>query len=114
MNLEVADFKTIGETSLRQSEHRLAKEKDSCEEFNREVARLEAQTVQLYGFAALAAKREPDIDRTAQLWEVMVGVCEAFARYIGELSKKHPHCPVTFDRILDIRNRCQKMKDLHR
>ena len=85
-----------------------------CWEFDLEVARLESQLVQLYSLAAIMARREPEMGKTAELWDTMANVCDAFAKRVRELCLEHPACQASYDKILDIRNACVELRDLHR
>ena len=86
---------------------------DLCYEFDAEVSRLEGQTIQLYGVAALAAKREPESEKVAEIWKTMVSICDEVAARINKLCAQHPACSASHDRILDLRNKCARLMELH-
>ena len=86
---------------------------DLCYEFDAEVSRLEAQTIQLYGVAALAAKREHDVAKVAEIWKMMVSICDEVASRMNKLCAQHPACTASHDKILDLRNKCARLMDLH-
>jgi hypothetical protein len=114
MLLDVADFQTITDSALKTFDERVATaDPGVCWEFNLEVARLESQVVQLYGIAALLANREPDIDKVGEIWSAMISVCDAVAKKIHALCVEHPFCVASHDKILDIRNKSARLRDLH-
>jgi hypothetical protein len=70
---------------------------------------LEAQLVSLYRLAAATAKAEESVDKVAQIWELMVGISDAFAKEISSL-----HTSASLDKVLDIRSQCEELRNLHR
>ena len=114
MTLEAKDFEAITDSAIKAFDERVASvNPDICWEFNIEVSRLESQVIQLYGIAALLAKREQDLAKIAEIWGSMIGVCDMVAGKIRELCSEHPYCSASHDKILDIRNKCQRLSDLH-
>jgi hypothetical protein len=115
MILEAKDFGTIADSALKLFDERVANVDPSiCWEFDIEVARLESQVVQLYGIAALLARRELELERIAEIWDAMISVCDAVAGKIQTLCAEHPFCVASHDKILDIRNKSARLRDLHR
>lgn len=70
---------------------------------------LETQLISLVGTAAKLSKAESDIDKVAQIWEVMVGICDEFAKQIRFI---YPEA--SLDRVLDARTHCEELRDTHR
>jgi hypothetical protein len=114
MEFNVADLEILKDSALKSFAEGVATaDPDVCWEFNLEVGRLESRVLQLYGMAALIAKREPDVAKVAELWRGMVDVCDAIAEKISELCKEHPYCMASHDKILDVRNKCARLAELH-
>lgn len=44
----------------------------------------------------------------------MISVCDAVAARMQTLCMEHPFCVASHDKILDIRNRSTRLRDLHR
>jgi len=114
MELDIADINKINESALKTFDESIATaDPGLCWEFNEAVARLESQLTQLYGIVVLALKREEDLSLIAKTWGGMVGICDHVARKIGALAQRHPACAVSHDKILDLRNRCERLRNLH-
>jgi hypothetical protein len=114
MVLNATDFEAITDSALRLFDQRMAVvDPDICWEFDMEVARLESQVIQLYGIAALLAQRETELDKVAEVWNAMISVCDAVANKIQTLCFEHPFCVASHDKILDIRNKSARLRDLH-
>lgn len=114
MVLDQSDFKALADTAIQRfAEGVAAADPAICWEFDMEVARLESQVIQLYGISVLLAKREPDLDGVAEVWRGMILVCDTVSQKIRELCRKHPACAASLDRILDIRNKAARLRDLH-
>ena len=114
MVLDTKDFQTITDSALKLFDERVATADPSvCWEFDIEISRLESQVVQLYGIAALLARREPEIEKVAEIWGAMIQVCDTVARKIQTLCVEHPMCMASHDKILDIRNKSARLRDLH-
>lgn len=114
MQFNVDDLEVLKDSALKSFEVGVATaDPDVCWEFNLEVGRLESQVLQLYGMAALIAKREVEMEKVAELWSGMVKVCDEIAAKINELCREHPYCMASHDKILDVRNRCARLAELH-
>jgi hypothetical protein len=110
MVLEAADFQALTDSALQLFDERIAA---ADSEFEIEVARLESQVVQLYGIAALLARREMDLEKIGNTWAAMISVCDTVAQRIQALCAGHPFCVASHDKILDIRNKAARLRDLH-
>ncbi len=114
MTLELSDLASIKETALKHFEARVAKADPSKpSEIECEAARLESQLEQLYSFTALLARREHDMERTAELWADLVKTCDQFAGRIFRLAEQHALNLSANDRILDIRSAAEELRALH-
>lgn len=110
MVIETNDFQTITASALKLFEERVATAEEA---FELEAARLESQVVQLYAIAALLARREPDLDKVAAIWDAMILACDAVAEKIQALSVEQPFHSAAYDKILDVRNKATRLRDLH-
>ena len=114
MILDSADLDVIKDSALKKFDERIAKtdptDRDMIE---REACRLESQLEQLYSFTALMARREPDMARTAELWQRLVRICDVFAARVFELSQRHASGMAAYDNILDIRSDAEELRALH-
>jgi hypothetical protein len=114
VTLEIEDLDEIKKSALETFSERVASVDFGISgEVDLEVARLESQLLQLYAIAAIIARREESLERTAQVWDAMVSICDAFAAKISELCQEHPACRASHDKILDVRNKCARLRDLH-
>ena len=114
MVLNPTDFKAITDSALKLFDERVATvDPDICWEFDIEIARLESQVVQLYGIAALMARRESEMEKTAEIWAAMISTCDSVAAKIQTLCVEHAFCVASHDKILDIRNKAARLRNLH-
>jgi hypothetical protein len=77
------------------------------------VARVESQVIQLYKMAALCARREMDLSNIEKIWEAVVAVCDTVARTLQTLCTEHSCCVASHAKILTIRNKAARLRDLH-
>ncbi len=114
MRLDIDDITAIKDSALKVFDNSIAAADSSeCWGVNDAVTRLETQLLQLYGIVVLALKHEEDLAVIAQNWGNMVTVCDDVALKIGSLGEEHPYCSVSHDKILDLRNRCARLQNLH-
>ena len=78
------------------------------------VREVETFLATLYAVGAYAGFNEPSRVKTAELWQQMLAICDACARLVQELTRQYPGVIVSFNGILDHRNACREMSDLHR
>ncbi len=78
-----------------------------------ETGKLESAAIQLYGLIVLMTRKESDIDVVRSAWDMMVKICDEYAKRISDLCKDHPFCSSSHDKILDLRNKCVRLRDLH-
>ncbi|MBI3849426.1 MAG: hypothetical protein HY298_03910 [Verrucomicrobia bacterium] len=114
MTLELSDLDTIKNNALKKFEERVCSARDNRAEIEREAFRLESQLEQLYSFTAVMARREPEVARTAELWESLVKTCDLFAGKVFQLSQQHSLGTAAYDHILDIRSAAEELRTLHR
>ncbi|MCI0626376.1 MAG: hypothetical protein L0387_32820 [Acidobacteria bacterium] len=113
MTLEISDIEAIQNSALRKFEERVSKAAANKEEIAHEASRLESQLEQLFSLSALMARREPDVIKTAELWERLVRVCDLFAARLYQLSQQHALGTAAYDSILDIRTAAEELRALH-
>lgn len=114
MTLELSDLDTIKNNALKKFEERVGSAGDNPEGIEREVFRLESQLEQLYSFTAAVARHEPDVARTAELWEGFVKTCDLFVGRIFQLSQQYALGTAAYDSILNICSAAEELRALHR
>src|SRR3989442_5989747 len=103
MILEISDLDVIKDSALKKFDERVAKaDPANREEIEREAARLESQLEQLYSFTALMARREPDVAKTAELWQRLVKICDGFPARGFHLSQQHTLSTSAYYNNLDL------------
>jgi hypothetical protein len=110
------DVKVLAESTLAAFEQEVATlPQDVYVPFNEAAARLEAQLLTIYQFVAQFVRREEDLGKIAVWWGTMVSQCDEFAKRLNQLSLAHPECGAGFfyDRVLDLRNKCHRLHQMH-
>jgi ferritin-like metal-binding protein YciE len=84
-------------------------------EFLMQARQLEAQLLTIYRLVAISVRDEDDLDEVANMWGAMVAICDKFADRLGRLKAAYPDCgaDIFYDHILDIRNKCKRLEQLH-
>ncbi len=114
--LQESDIRAIGEEMLADFERRVARlDNGLCAPFHQEARQLETELLTVYKFIALGARQEPDLARVAALWGLMVEMCDAFGKRLSGLKEHHPDCGAEpyYDRVLDLRNKCRRLQEMH-
>jgi hypothetical protein len=76
---------------------------------------LEGQLKGLYKLVVDSLQRQDNIDKVAEVWEVMEQISDAFNREIADQhGSDHPSLKAIIDNVLDIRNSCTELKEMHR
>ncbi|HSH38051.1 MAG TPA: hypothetical protein VK993_04630 [Chthoniobacterales bacterium] len=115
--LDTSDVLELSRATLKETNRRLeAIPADLCAPFNAEAANLEQQLLAVYRTVALCVRKEDDLDKVAAWWAAMTNICDEFAGRLATLSEEHPQCgsEVFYDRVLDLRNKCQRLQAMHR
>jgi hypothetical protein len=83
--------------------------------FNIAAMRLEDELIRIYKQVVFCVRDESDLQKVASWWEFMVGMCDLFAERVSRLKAAHPGCGAEsyYDRILDLRNKCQRLQEMH-
>jgi hypothetical protein len=86
-----------------------------CALFYEEARSLEVELLTIYRAVAICVRKEDKLDRIQQWWSTMKGVCDHFATRLSEVQSRHPSCGANtfYDRVLDLRNRCQRLAEMH-
>ncbi len=53
------------------------------------------------------------MDRVAEIWGKMAGICDEFARRLSALAGTRATYRAAYDRILDVRNAAEERRQLH-
>jgi hypothetical protein len=113
---DTADVLELSDATLAEFEKRLSSiPSDSRAPLLAEASNLHQQLLQVYRTVALCVRKEEDIDRVAAWWQMMVEICDKFGRLLHALTQDHPHCGtgMFYDNVLDLRNRCLRLKEMH-
>jgi hypothetical protein len=114
---DTSDVLQLSRAALDDTERRLEEiPADLCAPFNAEAANLEQQLLGIYRTVTLCVRKEEDLDKVAGWWQAMTSVCDEFSGRLAMLSREHPLCgaEIFYDRVLDLRNRCQRLQEMHR
>ena len=114
--LAESDLQDLGKEMIAGFERRVsAIPTDLCAPFHAEARQLETELLTIYKFVALATRKEEDLNQVARAWGVMVSVCDESAKRLNALVKQHPYCGADayYDRVLDLRNKCQRLQQMH-
>jgi len=114
--LAESDLQDLGNEMLEGFERRVAAiPNDLCAPFHSEARQLETELLTIYKFVALSTRRTEDLTQVAKAWEMMVKVCDESAKRLNTLVKHHPACGADsyYDRVLDLRNKCQRLQQMH-
>ena len=115
-SIERADLQQMTEDTLARFQKRVADlPPDLQGPFNAEAKALEAEILTIYRVVAMLARKEQDLDKVAELWGLMKSFCDLALSQLSELHRSHPFAgaEVYHDRILDVRNRCQRLQTMH-
>lgn len=114
--LDKSDLELVAQSTLNRFDDEVAAlEPELCVPFNQVARTLEGKLLTIYEFVVRIVRREDDIGKVASLWAAMVSQCDAFAQRLRQLSVAHPACGAEFyyDRVLDLRNKCQRLQQMH-
>jgi hypothetical protein len=115
MVLTLPDLESLRTSALSDFEKRTAAiPLEQCEDFAREVARLEGQLEAIYRMAVLVQRREESMEAAFAAWDSMVRICDSFLCKLETLKRDHPYCTASHDKMLDLRLAAGKRRELHR
>lgn len=113
---DTSDVVALSRASLEETEKRLHEiPADLCAPFYAEAGTLEQQLLSVYRTVALCVRKEDNLDEIAEWWGTMTKMCDEFLARLNRLCEEHPFCgaDIFSDRVLDLRNRCLRLKELH-
>ena len=111
-----SQLQQIGEAAVAEFDSRIATiPPDLCSAFQSEALRLEGQLLLMYRLVVIYNQGEEDLGKIAFRWGNMVEVCDLFMGRISLLKQNHPACgaDIYYDRILDLRNKCLRLQNIH-
>ena len=114
--LEATDLQAISDSMVADFKQRIASiPADLCAPFHAEAQKLETQLLMVYKMIAMVTRKQEDLIQVSKLWACVVSMCDASAKQLGELVKQHPNCGADYyyDRVLDLRNKCLRLEQLH-
>jgi hypothetical protein len=88
---------------------------DMCAPFHQEARQLEVELLTIYKMVALCVKKDEDLGMVSKRWGAVVQMCDNSAKQLFQLTQKHPYCgaAVYYDRVLDLRNKCFRLQQMH-
>lgn len=88
---------------------------DMCSPFHQEARHLETELLLIYKMVALCAKKDENLSTVSKRWETMVQICDNTAKQLHQLAQKHPYCGADayYDKVLDLRNKCHRLQQMH-
>ena len=114
---DFADIFELSQASLAETEKRLNEiPAELSAPFYAEADKLEQQLLAVYRIVALCVRKEDDLDVVTGWWDAMTKICDLFAARLNQLCEAHPYCGASlfYDNVLDLRNRCLRLANLHR
>ena len=114
--LAESDVRELAKATLSAfDEHVASLSPDLCVPFNQAAMRLEAELLTIYKFVVQIVRKEDDLHRIAGWWSTMVAQCDQFDQRLHDLADSHPDCGADFfyDRVFDLRNKCQRLQAMH-
>ena len=114
--IQPAVLEELAQSTLDSFDERIAQlPHDLASPFQEEARTLEGQLLTIYKMVALTVRDEEDLDLISRYWDLMVGVCDRFSSHLARVASQQPHSGANLyhDRILDLRNKCRRLRDLH-
>jgi hypothetical protein len=115
--IENKDLRELGESAVADYDRRIAGiPADLSAPFNMEAMRLQDELLRLYKLVVMCVRSEPNVESVASLWSVVVDVCDVSADRLSKLKIAHPAsaAEIYYDKILDLRNKCRRLQEMHR
>jgi hypothetical protein len=114
--LEVADFKELGNQFVGDFDRRIAAIPDDMRgPFHDEARYLESQLLTVYQVVVTLARKSENLSQIAAWWKSMAEICDYAIARLGDLDQCHPGCGTDQyrDRLLDLRNKCSRLQQMH-
>src|SRR5262249_19603868 len=115
--LAESDLRILAQSMLDEFDREIATLEPSLSApFNQAATRLEGELLTIYRFVVQLVRREDDLDKVASWWQTMVSQCDEFAKRLHKLSITRPASGAEYyyNRVLDLRNKCQRLHQMHR
>lgn len=86
-----------------------------CAPLQAEAGKLETELLAIYKCVVLSIQSEEDLNRVAKSWGLLVAVCDETARRLNALAERYPssRAQARDDRVLDLRNKCHRLQEMH-
>ncbi len=107
LTLDMADLRATVDQALEQLRNA------QVSDFDRKLTEIEVFLLTLYGFVALAAKRETEIERAAEVWRSALELIEGSVACAQAHANRWPGLHTAVDRMLQIRYAASEMLKLH-
>ena len=114
--LPQSDLQELGNSIITDFERRVASIPDYlCAPFHDEARQLETELLGIYRVVVLCARKEEDLEAVSKLWGLIVQICDQCLDQLRALAQKHPNCGADtyYDRVLDLRNKCNRLQQMH-
>ena len=114
--LAQSDVKALGESALSEIDRQISSLPPAlCLPFYEAASKMETELLALYRMVAMLARKEENLEKVALWWGSMVAQCDRYAARLLSLSQAHPNCgaEIFYDRVLDLRNKCQRLQQMH-
>ncbi len=114
--LEVADFKELGSQFVGDFDRRIASiPGEMCSPFQDEARDLETQLLTVYQVIVRLARKSENLSQIAAWWKSMAELCDDAIARLGDLDQRHPGRGTDQyrDRLLDLRNKCSRLQQMH-
>jgi hypothetical protein len=88
---------------------------DLCAPFHTQAQYLETQLLTVYQMVAKMARRIEDLQQVSGLWGCVVNMCDKSLIQLKGLAEAHPYCGanIYYDKVLDLRNKCHRLQEMH-
>ena len=114
--LQESDLAEIGSRMVADFERRVASiPQDLCAPFHTQAQHLETQLLTVYQMVAKMVRRVEDLDQVSSLWGCIVAMSDGSLVQLKKLTEAHPYCgaQVYYDKVLDLRNKCRRLQEMH-
>lgn len=110
------ELKELGDSMITGFALRVASiPQDMCAPFHQEARQLEVELLTIYKMVALCVKKDEDLNMVSKRWAAVVQMCDNSANQLNQLVQRHPYCGAAsyYDRVLDLRNKCLRLQQMH-
>jgi hypothetical protein len=114
--VSASDLEALGSSAVEDYDRRISEiPKSLSVPFNFEAGRLQDKLITLYQVVVMCVRHEEDLEKIASWWEIMGNICDIFAARLHKLHLDHPDCGagLYYDNILDLKNKCRRLQEMH-